>query len=95
MLELRCFSCNKTTNVSKNISRRDECDECGADLHSCRFCRFFDKKVYNECLEVSAETVRDKDASNFCDFFELGNGDKSEDKRASLLKEAEMLFKKQ
>jgi hypothetical protein len=52
------------------IQRRDTCDSCGADLHCCRNCRFFDPAKSKQCAEPQAELVSDKEKSNFCDYFE-------------------------
>ncbi len=52
------------------IYRRDVCAQCGADLHSCAHCRFFDPSRNNQCAEPQAEWVKDKDRSNFCGYFD-------------------------
>ncbi len=49
---------------------RDACPNCDADLHCCRNCRFYDPGKHNECAETQAEWVRDKEASNYCDYFQ-------------------------
>lgn len=49
---------------------RDTCPACDADLHCCRNCRFYDPAKHNECAETQAEWVRDKEASNYCDYFQ-------------------------
>lgn len=53
------------------VGRRDECSHCGADLHCCRNCEFYDPTSYNECREPVADRVKEKDRSNFCDWFKL------------------------
>lgn len=66
-----CFNCKKeiTFSVDK-MGYREECPFCRVDLHSCKGCQFYDEKVYNECRETSADRIKDKDKSNFCDFFQ-------------------------
>ncbi len=69
------FSCHSCGNpvplgLGEKVHRRDECSQCGADLHCCRNCRFFDPTRNNECAETQAERVVDKGASNFCEYFE-------------------------
>lgn len=92
---LICFSCKSKQDITLGVRRRDECSNCGADLHVCLNCRFYDKSAYNECREPSAEVVRDKDRSNFCDFFEPGrDGNDADEKKQDLLSAAEALFKK-
>jgi len=49
---------------------RDTCPNCDADLHCCRNCRFYDPGKHNECAETQAEWVRDKEASNYCGYFQ-------------------------
>lgn len=60
--------------VGERVGRRESCPKCGADLHCCRNCRFYDPTVYNECRETQAERVVEKEKSNFCDYFELAEG---------------------
>ncbi len=74
---------------------REECPACKNDVHVCRNCKFYDPKVYNECLEPQAEVVMEKDRANRCEYFQAtdrsgGGGAKKDD----LLKAAEALFKK-
>ncbi len=80
------------------VGRREECPSCGSDVHVCKNCQHYDPKIYNECREPQAEVVREKDRSNFCDFFVPGgpgNGQNSaKDRAAELLAQAEALFKK-
>ena len=74
---------------------RDECEHCHEDSHCCMNCKFYDPKAYNECRETSADVVRQKARSNFCDFFQPGSGQVSERQdREKLLKAANALFKK-
>jgi hypothetical protein len=67
-----CHSCGAAVPVGlgEKVGRRDECERCGADLHCCQNCRFFDLSRNNECAEPQSERVVDKTASNFCDYFE-------------------------
>ncbi len=88
-----CFSCQKSTDVIERVGFRDEC-ACGADLHSCKCCSFYDPKVYNECRETSADVVREKGRANFCDFYQPNGQAGALNKREDLLAAAEALFKK-
>ncbi len=56
-----CHRCKKTIDASEKISFRKDCPSCGADLHACLNCDFYDVSVYNECRETSAERVVDKE----------------------------------
>ncbi|MCR4580209.1 MAG: hypothetical protein K5681_07680 [Treponema sp.] len=63
-----CWKCRKETNIVKPL-RGDECPHCHADLHACRACDFYESGSHNDCRESSAEFVKDKERSNFCDYF--------------------------
>lgn len=94
MSSVVCFSCHKENKVSLPVGRRDECAHCGADLHVCKNCRFFDPKSYNECKEPQADVVLEKERSNFCDHFNPGGQIKTGPSKEDLLAAAEALFKK-
>lgn len=51
------------------INRSSVCSDCGADLHCCRNCRFYDQGSHYDCHETVDEEVRDKERANFCDWF--------------------------
>ena len=53
---------------------RDECPACGADLHVCRMCEFYDTSVAKSCREPVAEEVSDKERAQFCDYFRAQSG---------------------
>lgn len=89
-----CFSCGHKTPVLGVVGRREECIKCRADLHVCKNCQHYDPTAYNECREPSADVVREKDRSNFCDYFTPGEGNGPKDPKKDLLAAAEALFKK-
>jgi hypothetical protein len=64
-----CHRCGRTREAAGPVGRTEACDGCGADLHVCRNCEFYDPAAYNECRESRAERVLEKDRSNFCDWF--------------------------
>lgn len=88
-----CFHCQKALSIHQKVGLREECPFCGADLHVCKNCRFFDPQVYNECRENSAEVVREKERANFCDYFEFSSKNQTQ-KAGDLRNAAEALFKK-
>lgn len=89
-----CFSCNKELTIGAEIGRREECPHCRADVHVCKNCHFYDRNAYNECRETQADVVREKDRANFCDYFQLSTGGKSNGPSKEDLKaQAEALFK--
>lgn len=67
-----CHSCGARVPFAPGdrILRSDECGGCGADLHCCRNCRFFDPSKNNQCAEPRAEWAAEKGKANFCDYFE-------------------------
>lgn len=90
-----CFSCKKTVDVADPISRRDECPHCGEDVHVCLNCVNFGEHLSNQCKEDLAESVREKDRSNFCDYFKFSDAQSDgSSKRDDLLAAAEALFKR-
>ncbi len=66
-----CWKCDTSIDLppASRVGTRDSCPKCDADLHSCRNCRFYDTSKNNQCAEPQAEWVRDKEASNYCDYF--------------------------
>lgn len=94
MVKIRCHSCGQESQFSETPGRREECSQCHADIHVCKNCHFYDPKSYNECRESSADVVREKDRSNYCEYFSPGAGIHQVDQKALLRAQAEALFKK-
>ena len=69
-MRFSCFKCGEQIDVPERVMTRDTCPNCDADLHCCRNCRFYDPGKHNECAETQAEWVRDKEAANYCDYFQ-------------------------
>ena len=53
------------------IGRRETCPGCGADLHACVQCEFYDPSAPNQCREPEADRVLSKEQANFCELFRL------------------------
>ena len=64
-----CHRCGREITLEGKIGQREVCPGCGADLHCCRNCAFYDPGAYNQCREPQAERVPEKDRGNFCDWF--------------------------
>jgi hypothetical protein len=95
---MKCAFCHKDIENHGKIGRQDTCPHCGRDMRCCKQCTFYDQDAYNECREVAAERIVDKERANFCDFF-LQKGKKkitgSSYNRTKEAKEAlEALFRK-
>ncbi|MCB9553799.1 MAG: hypothetical protein R3F65_00170 [bacterium] len=89
-----CHKCGHEIDVD-GLQRRDECRACGADLHVCKNCQFWDPSYQNECRENTSHYIRDREKANFCMSFTFKPSDKRDaeeanDARAKL----EALFKK-
>jgi hypothetical protein len=69
-----CHGCGATLRIEGPVGRRTTCPQCDADLHACINCRHYDETAAHECREPHAEHVIDKQASNACDLFQLGDG---------------------
>lgn len=66
------FKCNQCGQIRHNLGEftNDEtCLKCGADLHTCGNCRFFDTTTLWECRENIKVRVSAKHARNECTLF--------------------------
>ena len=50
---------------------RAVCDKCVAWLHSCKNCRNYKPGLPNDCAVPGTEYIADREASNFCEEFQL------------------------
>jgi len=89
-----CYKCGEVLKFDGVVGRRDCCPKCDSNVHCCKGCGFHDQNSYNECREPSADVVKDKEASNFCDYFSLGSSKTEGDSKDKALSAAEALFKK-
>lgn len=92
----RCHACLNVLEIRFPVGRRETCPSCGADLHCCLNCTHYSVGAYNDCREIQAERVLEKDRSNFCAFFVFRDArvaDKDRDVRESAKSRAEALFK--
>jgi len=64
----RCHRCG-ATSATERVGVREVCTACGAFLHCCRNCDFYSPGLHNDCRELNAERVADKEHANFCDYF--------------------------
>ena len=74
-----CWKCGKPLVLNGTVSRSDVCPSCGADVRSCKNCRFYDPGAHYDCRETIDELVKDKERANFCGWFmiapqEAGSG---------------------
>ena len=67
------FKCNQCGQLRQNLgdlTTDEACLKCGADLHTCGNCRFFDTTTLWECRENIPARVVGKHAKNLCTFFQ-------------------------
>jgi hypothetical protein len=95
-----CWKCAETIQLAagSKVGKRDTCPKCDADLHACRNCRFYDPGKHNQCVETQAAWVRDKDAANYCDYFQpnptlLARGERPTSKAEDTKKKLDSLSK--
>jgi len=69
-----CHRCGEILRIDGPVGRRTTCPQCDADLHTCMNCRHYDDSAAHQCREPHADHVVEKDASNACDLFQLGDG---------------------
>ena len=92
-----CYFCGHELKVDRIVSRQEICPQCHRDVRCCLNCGLYDAAASNQCREPRSESIRERDQSNFCDFFvcsdtERGMGQDNTAKRVR--DEWENLFKK-
>ena len=65
-----CHACGHQVSLEIKIQRRDTCENCVADLHCCKNCRFYDEQA-DLCRENITSYVKYREQSNFCAAFEM------------------------
>ena len=73
--KVSCWSCGLTWEFSPPLARGELCLGCRRDAKVCLNCKFYDRHANRECLESQADLVKDKEKSNFCDWFEAASKD--------------------
>ncbi len=68
-----CRQCSTPWDGVTQPGVRETCVRCHADLHVCLNCRFYDEHKPQQCQVDVAETVRNKDRSNFCEEFQFAD----------------------
>jgi hypothetical protein len=74
---MKCWKCGTEIQGldEKRISFRAICDKCTAWLHCCKNCKNYKPGLPNDCAIPDTEYIADREASNFCEDFELlGSG---------------------
>jgi hypothetical protein len=66
-----CHNCGWEWTLPGFPGRGDTCHRCNADLRVCLNCLSYDPKVAHQCRDRRADPVMEKDAGNFCEYFDF------------------------
>lgn len=90
-----CYFCGGELEERKPV-RTDVCPSCGRDVKVCLNCIFYDEGAHNKCREPQAEWVKEKDRSNFCEYFRFSGrpGKRGVSRENSARKKLDNLFGK-
>lgn len=70
MTALVCWRCGASLkDFPMPLVRLAQCKACGADLHVCRLCKFYNPNHFEKCDHEMAEPAREVDVANFCHYF--------------------------
>ncbi|MBI3178546.1 MAG: hypothetical protein HYZ27_02730 [Deltaproteobacteria bacterium] len=89
-----CHACGNEVELIDKVKRADTCEHCGADLHCCKNCRFWDPYVHNQCKESVTFYEPDKEKGNFCTYFTIREGTVEREDKSEHMNKLEALFKK-
>lgn len=67
---VRCARCGNELTVAAAWSAEGTCGRCGAHMHSCAQCAYFDTSAAFECQKQVPARVSPKDMRNTCALFE-------------------------
>ena len=89
-----CFKCSNEVVFEVKMQRTDTCPHCGADLHCCKNCEYWDPGAHNQCTETFAEYVSDRERANHCTSFKFRVGEQEAVNKDATMSRLEALFKK-
>jgi hypothetical protein len=70
IMGLVCWRCGASLkDTPKPLVRLAQCKTCGADLHVCRLCKFYNPNHFEKCDHELAEPAREVAVANFCYYF--------------------------
>ena len=64
-----CRGCGEKRRDLEEIRPDTLCGKCGAPLHACRQCAYFDTSARFECGQPILQRITSKTAANACTFF--------------------------
>jgi|CXWL01.1.fsa_nt_gi hypothetical protein len=65
-----CPQCAHTQPIAVDIGPESVCPKCGAELHCCVNCRFFDTSTRWECRQTLPARIANKRSRNACTLFD-------------------------
>ncbi|MFN3410078.1 MAG: hypothetical protein ACK45B_13870 [Limisphaerales bacterium] len=68
---MHCWKCGTEWTFARSPGRSETCVKCQADLKVCRNCVSYDRAVAYQCRDRRADPVADKEAANYCEYFEM------------------------
>ncbi len=63
----RCFNCSAT--LAPDVDFRGNCPKCGAALHCCKQCAYFEPSTRFQCVKPIPVRIAPKDQANECALF--------------------------
>jgi len=93
----RCYFCGTELDIGRIAGRGEICPQCHRDVRCCYNCAFHDPHASNRCREPQSETVSDRAASNYCDYFRCSDKEvegQGNDAAQKAREEWERLFRK-
>lgn len=67
---IRCARCgNVRSTLADAVEFASACENCGADLHTCTNCSFFNTSARWECTKAITARISPKDIRNVCTFY--------------------------
>lgn len=91
---LHCHACGNAIELIDKVKRADACEHCGADLHCCKNCNFYDPNVHSQCRESTTIYEPDKEKANFCTYFVPREGEAAAENKQAAMSALDALFKK-
>ena len=92
-----CYFCGQKLDMGGVVGRHEICPQCHRDVRCCLNCSFYDPGAHNQCREPQSEEIRERDQSNFCEFFAVNEAESptvNEDSVQKAQDELDRLFKK-
>lgn len=71
----QCHTCGREWTGEKQPAVKEVCGQCGAYLHCCLNCKFFDDHAHNKCYIPNTDWVGDRAGCNFCDEFTFADAE--------------------